>query len=143
MMQRTPKDFVKYFYKEIIRTQIGTNLHLIFSLRSDEKISIAQMFNFETDTHRVDQPVQGAIAVARTNLINILLAVIYVVVRLPQHEIPEKYQKFVLELNRISVESQKMFVEDIKEIGYEPKVIFRGEEYNDYHQKQEGNTKRW
>lgn len=138
MMFRTRKNKIRFSYKELIRCVIAKNTHLVFSLRSDDKISIAQMFNIETDEELIDSHVKNALSLFRGSIINVLNSCVYIVTRLPQEEIPAEYRKFVADLKSISTDSQNTFIQSVKSLGYPPRQ-FQGEKYDQFNQSIQGN----
>jgi methyl coenzyme M reductase alpha subunit len=126
-----------YFYKEIVRVRIGENRHMIISLRSDGRLSISTTMSAmtdETDDRRlVDMHKIHAIPIFRTNLIQILYAVSYVVLRLGEHEIAEEDKVFVENLRAIFKEPQERIIKQMIGYGHPPRN-FRGQAYNEYQQ---------
>lgn len=137
IVQRNIRNRQKFYYKEIARTIIGKNKHLVLSLRSDNRLSIAQLVNAETDDEVIDMHFRNAVSLFRYNIVGVLHALIYIVVRLPKSDIAPEDLAFIEELKRISSEAQNRFIRNAKQMGYPP-AYFSGEAYDQFNQMQTG-----
>jgi hypothetical protein len=126
----------KFQFKEIIRIPIGRNKNFIVSLRSDDRFSITQVIQAETDDNSYDMFVQNAIVVSKSLILNMLYALAWTVLRMNNDEDLQ--------------ESDRTFIKKLKEIFDERAVLhiaeqtkkrpgdFCGQTYANYRQSEAG-----